>query len=192
VSRRGSLMLAVIQIPDRCRIGRRTVFALILMSILCGCSLANIVTYPWAKDKKEILKWAASEKPKVDRGTLKNSKYWEEFYRKSLELRPDLDDFLCYSAEMTKVSIIFEEGKITKEQFEDKGRELKALFAREEDRRDPICPAGVFGCYRGSVLTAYIRDLETKLNKAGPQFSISHCAFFGKSIQCATERPPFY
>jgi hypothetical protein len=176
------------------------------MSSLCGCTgttrTENYALYPWKAKKRQILRWAASEKTRVDRGTIENSKYWEEFYRTSIELRPDLDDFLYYSAEMIKVSRIFEEGKITRKQFEDKERQLKALFAREEKRRALICDTPglaiydyetrLFACYSESLLLDYVNKLRTQLSAAGPQFSVSRCAFFGDSIHCTAENPPFY
>ena len=117
---------------------REAVFFLILLSSLYSCigiGREKGILYPTEERKKQILTWATSEKTKVDRGTLKNSEYWKQFYRKSIEMRPDLDDFLYFANEMIKVSRIFEEGKITKEQFEDKHRQLTALLAREENRR---------------------------------------------------------
>jgi hypothetical protein len=178
-------------------IGKRTVSVLILMSILYGCSWITgteyYAPYSWPERKEKILTWAASEKTKVDRGTLANSKYWEEFYQKSIELRPDLDDFLYFSAEMIKVSRIFEEGKVTKKQFEEKSRDLAALFDREEKRRRKLMCSSVsrFTCYRGSLFVEYVNDLRTHLNAAGPQFSASNCAFFGDSIQCANTSHAF-
>ncbi len=152
--------------------------------------------YPWEERKKQILEWESSEKTKVDRGTLKNSEYWKQFYRKSIELRPDLDDFLYFAGEMIKASRIFEEGKITKEQFEDKHRQLAALLAREENRRATILyPGGDegqrFTLYLESLFWGYFNDIQKQLNAAGPEFSISHCDFFGDSIQCTSQDPPF-
>lgn len=86
--------------------------------------------------KKQIISWVNNERKKVDEGTLKNSEFWKEFYRKSIVLRPDLDDFLFFASEMIKVSRIFEEGKINKAQFEEKQRQLTAILDREETRRD--------------------------------------------------------
>ena len=138
----------------------------------------------------------------MDRGTLKNSEYWKQFYRKSIVLRPDSDHFLYFADEMIKVWRIFEEGKIKKEQFEDKRRQLTALLAQEENRRAPMLSASrmnifrdydaeLFTWYRTSLFLGYVNDLRKQLNAAGPQFSISHCAFFGDSIQCTSQDPPF-
>lgn len=82
--------------------------------------------------KKQIISWANNERKKVDEGTLKNSEFWKEFYRKSIVLRPDLDDFLFFASEMIKVSRIFEEGKINKAQFEEKQRQLTAILDRKK------------------------------------------------------------
>jgi len=178
------------------------VFFLILMSSLHSCR--GIETgwsiYPWEEKKEQILAWSTSEKTKVDNGTLKDSEYWKQFYQKSIELRPDLDDFLYFAVEMIKVSRIFEEGKITKEQFEDKHRQLTALLAQEENRRGKIFSSTginelneekLFRCYRKSFFLGYVNDLQRRLNAAGPQFSSSHCAFFGDSIQCTSQNPFF-
>ena len=190
----------------RYKISRKAVFFLILMSSLYSCSRLGMeegtLYSSWEGREKQILVWATSEKTKVDRGTLKNSEYWTQFYQKSIELRPDLDDFLYFADEMIKVSRIFEEGRITKEQFEDKHRQLTALLAREENRRAKMLSpsqiimyenleAGLFYCYRGSLFLDYVNDLRRQLNAAGPQFSISHCAFFGDSVQCTTQNPRF-
>lgn len=197
-------MMGTTQKLKRYKIRREVVFFLILMSSLYSCSglgMGKGTLYPsW--EKKQILAWATSEEAKVDRGTLKNSEYWTQFYRKSIELGPELDDFLYFSDEMIKVSRIFEEGKITKEQFEDKHRQLTALLAREGNRRAKMFTlsstnisedhdARLFTCYRGSLFLDYVNDLQRQLNAAGPQFSISHCAFFGDSIQCTSQNPLF-
>ena len=181
------------------------VFFLILMSSLHSCR--GIETgwsiYPWEEKKEQILAWSTSEKTKVDNGTLKDSEYWKQFYQKSIELRPDLDDFLYFADEMIKVSRIFEEGKITKEQFEDKHHQLTALLAQEENRRANMHSSSrganafenyeieLFSKYRKSLFLTYVNDLQRQLNAAGPQFSSSHCAFFGDSIQCTTKDSPF-
>ena len=176
------------------------VFFVILISSLQSCR--GIETewtgYPWEEKKEQILTWSTSEKTEVDNGTLKNSEYWKQFYQKSIELRPDLDDFRYFAVEMIKVSRIFEEGKITKEQFEDKHRQLTALLAQEENRRAMLFPfrsnnyeALLFTCYRESLFLVYVNDLRRQLNEAGPQLSSSHCAFFGDSVQCTTQEPFF-
>lgn len=190
----------------RYKVSGEAVLFLILMSSLCSCSglgMKEGTLYPsWEGREKQILAWATSEKSKVDRGTLKNGEYWTQFYRKSIELRPDLDDFLYFAVEMIKISRIFEEGKITKEQFEDKHRQLTALLAQEENRRAQILSrsimniyenyeAGLFTSYPGSLFLDYVHDLRRQLNAAGPQFLTSHCAFFGDSIQCTTQDPLF-
>jgi hypothetical protein len=187
---------------NRCKIVRAAVFFLVLMSNFYGCNGLGTVKdalYPsWGGRKAQIMAWAASEKTKVDRGMLKHSEYWKEFYRKSLELRPDLDDFLCFAHEMIKVSSIFEEGMITQEQFEDKCRQLSDLLAQEEDRRAKMQSLGrvdyearLFTLYRGSLFLRYVDDLRGRLNAAGPQYSVNRCALFGGSIQCTSQPPPF-
>lgn len=123
----------------RFTIRREFIFFLILISSLCSFRIItntekDIIDPSWGERKKQILSWASSEKRKVDEGTLRNSEYWKQFYRKSIELRPDLEDFLWFANEMIKVSMIFEEGKISKQQFEDKQREPTDLLAREEKR----------------------------------------------------------
>jgi len=196
-------MIEVMRNSNIYKIMREAVFFLILISSLYSCSwitAENNTLYPWEERKKQLLAWATSEKTKVDKGTLKNSEYWIEFYQKAMELRPDLDDFRYFANEMTKVSRIFEEGKITKEQFEDKQRQLTALLAQEENRRGKIFSstginelneAKLFRCYRKSLFLGYVNDLQRRLNAAGPQFSSSHCAFFGDSIQCTSQNPFF-
>ena len=180
---------------------REAVFFLAVMSSLHGCGglETDWSMYPWQEKKEQILDWSIAEKAKVDNGTLKDSDYWKQFYQKSIELRPDLDDFLHFAVEMIKVSRIFEEGKITKEQFEDKQDQLFALLAQEEDRRDQVLApllgknyeAILFTCYRESLFLAYINDLRSQLNAAGPRLSSSHCDFFDDSIQC-TDQDPFF
>ena len=200
-------MMGVTEKLKRYKIREKAVFFLILMSSLYSCrgiGMEESTLYPsWDVRKKQILVWATSEKTKVDRGTLKNSEYWKQFYQKSIVLRPDLDDFLYFADEMIKVSRIFEEGKITKEQFEDKHHQLTALLAQEENRRANMHSSSrganafenyeieLFSKYRKSLFLTYVNDLQRQLNAAGPQFSSSHCAFFGDSIQCTTQNPPF-
>ena len=196
-------MIEVMRNSNIYKIMREAVFFLILISSLYSCSWITAeknTLYPWEERKNQLLAWATSEKTKVDKGTLKNSEYWIEFYQKAMELRPDLDDFRYFANEMTKVSRIFEEGKITKEQFEDKQRQLTALLAQEENRRGKIFSstginelneAKLFRCYRKSLFLGYVNDLQRRLNAAGPQFSSSHCAFFGDSIQCTSQNPFF-
>ncbi len=182
---------------------REAVFLLILllMSALFSCSAIGMgrsnIDPSWEGRKKQILVWATAEKTRVDRGTLNNSEYWKQFYRKSIELRPDLDDFLCFADEMIKVSRIFEEGNITKEQFEHKYQQLTALLAQEEERRTKMgslatmdYEANLFTLYDGSLFSVYINDLRKRLNAEGPQFSSSRCAFFGGSIKCIAQNPP--
>ena len=181
---------------------KKTFFFLILIGSVYGCSeigTGKSTLYPsWEGRKARIMVWAGSEKTKVDKGTLKNSEYWKQFYRTSLRLRPDLDDYLCYASEMIKVSRIYEEGKITQEQFEDKCRQLAALLDQEEDRRANMRSLGrvdyeanLFTFYRTSLFLDYLNDLRERLHAAGPQFSSSRCAFFGDSIQCTIKNPPF-
>jgi len=186
---------------------RRAVSLFILISSVCSCSAImgtekNVLYPSWEGRKKEILVWAATERTRVDQGTLRHSDYWQHFYRKSIEMRPDLDDFLFFSSEMIKVSRIYEEGKITREQLEDKYHQLSALLAREEERRARMLSrsatyvsenmdAAFFFAYRGSLFLGYANDLREQLHAAGPQFSITQCALFGSSIQCTAQNPPF-
>ncbi len=191
----------------RCTIRRKVVCFFILIVGFYGCSAVTgtkeSTVYPsWEEGKQQILSWASSEKRKVDEGKLKNSEYWKGFYRRSIALRPDLDDFLCYASEMIKISRIFEEGKITKEQFDNKYLDLVAILSREEDRRAKmlnLSRMNIYGnyetepfyFYRSSLFLGYINDLRKKLNEAGPQFSSNNCAFFGDTIQCTPQNPPF-
>lgn len=186
-------------------IWREVVFFVILIISLYGCSVITgtqeSTVYPSLGERKQqILDWANSEKTNVDSGALKNSEYWKQFYRKSIELRPDLDDFLCYANEMIKVSRIFEEGKVTKEQFEDKCRQLTTLLAQEENRRAEMLSrtrayeddeAALFLLYSKSLFFSYYEDLRRQLNSSGLQYSNRHCAFFGDGIQCTAQNPPF-
>jgi hypothetical protein len=200
-------MMGVTEKPKRYKLRRETVFFLILMSFLCSCGGIGTkhgtpFPYPWEERKKQILAWAASEKTEVERGELKNSEYWIQFFQKTIELRPDLDDFLYFANEMIKVSRIFEEGKITKEQFEDKHRQLTDLLAQEENRRAKVLASRtsylenyeseLFYCYRSSLFLGYVKDLRGQLKEAGPQFSSSHCTLFGDSIKCTTQNPYFF
>ncbi|HSB32420.1 MAG TPA: hypothetical protein VLD55_12520, partial [Candidatus Sulfobium mesophilum] len=115
-------------------------------------------------------------------------------------LRPDLDDFLFFSSETIKVSRIFEEGKINKAQFEEKQRQLTAILEREETRRDQKLSltrmtiydedSERFYFYRESLFLGYMTTLQQQLD-AGPQFSRSHCDFFGDNIQFTEQKPPF-
>ncbi len=184
---------------------REFVFFFILVIALYGCSVitgkkASTLSPSWEERKQQILDWARSEKTKVDSGSLKNSEYWRQFYQKSIELRPDLDDFLCYANEMIKISKIFEEGKITKQQFEDKQRQLSDLLAQEEKRRAEILSgtrihedneAALFFFYSKSLFTGYIEDLRSQLSKTGLQLSTRNCAFFGDSVHCSDQNPFF-
>lgn len=188
----------------RYTIGQVIVFLSIIIS-LYGCSVVTGVkenrVYPsWEERKTQILVWASSERTKVDEETFKNSEYWKQFYRKSIELRPDLDDFACFAYEMTKVTRIFEEGKITKEQFEDKQRQLTAILAEEEKRRagllsgiriDADNEAALFMLRSKSLFISYVEDLRRQLSATAPQFSISQCASFGENIHCTAQNPSF-
>jgi hypothetical protein len=183
----------------------KAVFILILMSSLFSCSVTGMeksLVYPWDEKKAQILAWATAEKNERDTETPTDSQYWIQFYKKSIELRPDLDDFLYYAKEMIKVSRIYEEGRITKEQFEEKHRELTALFDQEENRRNQVLSSprmivnnnfevGTFTCYRTSLLLTYVKDLQKRLRAAGPGFSGSYCDFFGDRIQCTSKNPVF-
>ncbi len=150
--------------------------------------------------KQQIWVWASAERANVEAGTLKNSEYWKLFFRKTEELRPDLDNYLFFANEMIKVSRILEEGKITREQFEDKNRQLSTLLDREDSRRATILSrthmivnyeTTLFICYRTSLFRDYANNLQIQLSQAGPQFSGAHCDFFGNSIQCTTLNPSF-
>ncbi len=187
---------------------REAMFMFIMISCLCGCRIItntekDIIDPSWGERKKQILSWASSEKKKVDEGSLKNSEYWTKYYRKTIELRPDLDDVLWFASEMIKISRIFEEGKITKAQFEDKQSQLTALLSREEKRRNNALLRAQtmesygyqegerFLLYRGSLFLDYSTTLQRKLNVAGPQFSSTMCDIFDDAIQCTTQNPPF-
>jgi hypothetical protein len=184
---------------------RKFYFALILMLGLCNCHgsmLHSSDDYPEQLEtrKQHILTWATAEKAKVDEGTLKNSEYWRLFFRRAIEFRPDLDNYLFFANEMIKVSRIFEEGKITREQFEDKHRQLTALLDQEDRRRAAILSRRhillfyemeLFYCYRDSLFRDYDNNLRRQLTQAGPQFSNTKCAVFGDSIQCTTLSPIF-
>jgi hypothetical protein len=184
---------------------RKFYFALILMLGLCSCHAAILHSrddYSAQLDarKQSIMSWAAVEKAKVDEGTLKNSEYWKLFFRKAIEFRPDLDNYLFFANEMIKVSRIFEEGKITREQFEDKHRQLTALLGQEDRRRAAVLlrqqtlqtyEAELFFAYRDSLFREYTSNLRKQLAQAGPQFSIRDCAVFGYNIRCTTSSPLF-
>ena len=150
--------------------------------------------------KQHIIAWAAAEKSKVDAGTLRNSKYWELFFRRAIELRPDLDNYLFFANEMIKISRIFEEGKITREQFKDKERQLTDLLDKEDRRRAAVLSQEqtlyfyemeLFFFNRESLFRDYANNLRRQLTQAGPLFSIRDCAVFGDSIQCTTRSPLF-
>jgi hypothetical protein len=49
-----------------------------------------------ATRKQVVMTWATAEKARVDSGTLRNSEYWELFFRRTIELRPDLDNYLFF------------------------------------------------------------------------------------------------
>ena len=182
------------------KVMRTAVCFLIVLANLYSCRgiQTELSDYPWEEKKQQILAWATSERTKVDNGTLRESAYWIQFYQIAIALRPDLDDFRYFAVEMIKVSRIFEEGKITKEQFEDKQRQLIALLDQEEDRRAMRMPfrsrnyeALLFTCYRESLFLTYVSDLRMQLREAGPQLSSSHCAVFGDTIQCTDQEPYF-
>jgi hypothetical protein len=182
---------------------KRMAFFLLLIVGLCDCNGLMMVggdNYLAQLDtrRQAIWAWATTEKGKVDAGTLKNSDFWKLFFRKTMELRPDLDDYLSFAKEMIKVSRIFEEGKITREQFEDKNRQLTTLLGQEESRRTALfhiqmhySEEALFTCYRSSLFLNYISSLQRQLSQAGPQMFYTHCDIFGNSIQCTTLNPSF-
>jgi len=189
---------------------KRKSFFLILIVALCSCS--GVTTrdskeyYGQVETRKhQIWAWASGERAKVEAGTLKNSEYWKLFFKKSIELRPDLDNYLFFANEMIKVSRIFEEGKITRAQFEYKNLQLTALLNQEDSRRAatllPIqllnnyeldrYETALFTSYRNSLFLDYVSSLHRQLSEAGPQFSTAHCAVFENSIQCTPMDPAF-
>jgi hypothetical protein len=186
-------------------LNRKIYFVFFLIVGLCSCNRYDMINslgdYSEQLDtrKQHIMVWATAEKTKVDAGTLKNSEYWRLFFRKAIELRPDLDNYLFFANEMIKVSRIFEEGKITREQFEDKHRQLTALLDQEDRRRAAILSRRqlllyemeLFYAYRDSLFRDYENNLRRQLTEAGPQFSNTNCAVFGDSIQCTTLSPIF-
>ena len=184
---------------------RKFYFALILMAGLCSCRGTELKSRDYYFEQIEtrrqhIIVWAAIEKAKVDEGTLKESEYWKLFFRRAIEFRPDLDNYLFFANEMIKVSRIFEEGKITREQLEDKHRQLTAILNQEDRRRAAVLSKQstlqtyekeLFFAYRDSLFRAYISDLREQLTQAGPRFSSTNCAVFDGSIKCTTSSPIF-
>jgi len=181
-------------------IKRRFYFVLILVVVLYGCAgdrTYNRDTYTQNLDtlKKQIMDWATAEKARVAEGSLKESEYWKLFFRKALELRPDLDNYLFFANEMIKVSRIYEEEKITREQFEDKYRQLSSILNQEDSRRSVVLSQiqtlhfyemELFYCHRNSLFMDYANNLKEQLALAGSQFSFKDCAVFGDSIQCTS------
>lgn len=174
---------------------------LIIGLVSCGGLIGESTYYPDELETRleQINAWAVSEQMKVKEGTLKHSDYWQLFYMKSIELRPDLDSYLHFAKEMIKISRILEEGKITKEQFDDRYRELSSLLAEEQRRRAAALPRlddtgnyewGLFTSYRGSLFLKYLDRQQKDLSEAG-QFSNGQCAFFEDSIKCTSKEPPF-
>jgi len=184
---------------------RKFYFALILIVGLCSCQGATLKSRDYyfgqlEMRRQQIIVWATAEKAKVDEGTLKESEYWKLFFRRAIEFRPDLDNYLFFANEMIKVSRIFEEGKITREQFEDKERQLTNLLDQEDRRRAAVLSREqtlhfyemvLFFCYRESLFRDYANNLGRQLTQAGPRFSNRDCAVFGDSIQCTTLSPLF-
>jgi len=177
---------------------QRKLYALILILGLCSCHgivLQSRDDYSRQLDtrKQQITTWATAEKARVDEGTLKRSEYWTLFFRRTIEFRPDLDNYLFFANEMIKVSRIFEEGKITREQFEDMYFQLTDLLDEEDRRRAAVLlrqhtlqsyEAELFFASRDSLFRDYASNLRRQLAEAGPQFSIKDCAIFGDSIRC--------
>jgi len=177
-------------------------FVLIVCLVGCKDLIRDTHDYPDDLEPRlqQIQAWAASEWMKVEAGTLKDSEYWKSFYMKSIELRPDLDSYLYFAKEMIKISRIFEEGTITREQFEDRCHELSALLNEEQRRRAAALPrldipenyeAALFTVYRGSLFLDYMYNLQKNLSELGPQFSSDQCVLFEDGIKCTSKRPPF-
>jgi hypothetical protein len=178
---------------------------IILIIALCGCSgyMVNnrdVYVEQLETRKQHIMTWATAEKAKVDEGTLMNSEYWRLFFKRAIEFRPDLDNYLFFANEMIKISRIFEEGKITRKQFEDKHRQLTVLLDQEDRRRAAILSQQqilnlyekeLFYCNLDSLFRNYANDLRKQLTQAGPRFSNRDCAVFGDSIKCTTLSPIF-
>jgi hypothetical protein len=181
------------------------VFCVDLNTGLCSCQgvvLDSRYNYSdqLATRKQQIMTWATAEKAKVDEGAFRNSEYWTLFYRRTIEFRPDLDNYLFFSNEMIKISRIFEEGNITREQFEDKYLQLTAILDEEDRRRSAVLlryktrqtyETALFFAYRDSLFREYASNLRRQLTQAGPRFSDRDCAVFGDSIQCTTLSPLF-
>ena len=179
--------------------------AMLLLVCVIGCSGASTLDrYTFADTldarKKEIWDWAAAEDVIVQKGEITQSEFWIFFYEKAIELRPDLDSYLFYAQEMTKVSRIFEEGKITQAQLEEKHKELIGILDEEDSRRAHILERiqslhsyeiTLFTCYRDSLFKGYTSDLRKILTQEGFKHSLNHCAVFDGSIQCTPRDPVF-
>ena len=139
------------------------------------------------------MRWIGLQKAEVEAGTLKNNSYYVLLRRKILELRPDLTHYLVFADEMIKVSRLYEEGRITRKQLEQKDIELTILVAQEDNRRDAILSqkpseyayeTAQFTLYRDSLLKEYMSTLQTRLKESGPQYSVTNCSFFEDRIIC--------
>jgi len=182
---------------------RTIIFLTCVLLELCGCSNMARMTFedPYERDldsrQQEILLWVNSEKPKVEEGTLKNSEYYRTLQIKVLQLRPDLTHYLLFAEEMGKVSELYEEGVISKQELEKRDVELTSILSRDDNRRDAILSQlpsvyeayeiAQFTLYRDSLFTQYLSDLQTRLNKAGPQYPVTRCDVFGDRILCVTK-----
>jgi hypothetical protein len=178
---------------------RTVIFLLIFLLGLYGCGRLTKVTLedPYERDldsrRQEMSSWSRAEKAKVEAGILKNSEYYRLLHNKVLELRPDLTHYLLFTSEMVKVSRLYEEGRITRKQLEQKDIELTILVAQEDNRRDAILSqkpseyayeTAQFTLYRDSLLKEYMSTLQTRLKESGPQYSVTNCSFFEDRIIC--------
>jgi hypothetical protein len=145
--------------------------------------------------RKQILDWAAEERVNVDAGLLKNSDYWREFYRRTITLRPDWSNALFLADEMTKISMIFEEGKISQEQYENKYHQLYLLYEQDEAMRTNILSrphtlhsyeVALFTCHIYSMFRVYEDGLRNQLKEADPKYTTTRCAVFEESIRCVS------
>lgn len=176
---------------------------MMIVFCLCGCGhlASTVLTDPYERDlnerKQAMMRWIGLQKAEVEAGTLKNKRYYVLLRRKILELRPDLTHYLVFADEMIKVSWLYEEGRITREQLEEKDRELTALVGEEERRRAAILgrvssayvyETDQFTLYKTSLLKDYTSGIETRLREAGPQYSITDCTVVGDRILCATRQ----
>lgn len=178
--------------------------SLLLLCLFCTCGCTGIVlqshqAYYQHLDqrRKQILEMAASEKVKVDAGVLRQSDYWREYYARVISERPDWSNALFLTDEMTKISILLEEGTITREQYEDKYLELNALYEKDEVLRVEILSRphtlhtyeiALFTLHLYSSFRTYEEDLRKQVKEAGPHATATRCAVFDGKVQCIS--PP--